>query len=423
MNRHACCLASLVAIVMALAGSPASADDWPQWRGPDRNGVSKETGLLRQWPEGGPPLAWKAAGLGAGHSTVSVANGRVYTMGDGPDGSSYVRALDEKSGESLWSTKLGKAGGGGDSDPNRTGTRCTPTVDGDRLYVLGQYGDVACLTADGKDVWRANLVNDYGGKVQMWAYAESPLVDGAKVIVTPGGSKGTMLALDKATGKPLWQSKEWTDAAQYSSPIVATIGGVRQYVQQTEKSVAGIGADDGRLLWKAGRPEGRVAVIPTPVEKDGFVYVAAGYGAGCHLFQVTPPAAAGGSFSVKQVYANKDMKNTSGGVILLGDHVYGANDPGILTCMDFKTGKVAWSDRGPGKGSLTIADSRIYYRNEQPPGTVTLLEATPEGYKEISTFSPPDPGGKSTWSHPVVANGRLYLRDQDVLRCYDIQEK
>ena len=407
------------AVAQPAAGASA---DWPQWRGAKRDGISTETGLLERWPEEGPPLAWKATEVGTGHSSVSVAGGRVYTMGDGPDGS-YVHALDEQSGKHLWSTKLGKAGGGEDRDPNRTGARCTPTVDGNNLFVLGQYGELACLTTDGKEVWRADLVGDYGGRVNRWAYAESPLVDGEKVIVTPGGAKGTMLALDKSSGKPLWQSKGWTEAAHYSSPIVATIGGVRQYVQQTEKSVAGVAADDGRLLWKADRPEGRVAVIPTPIEKDGLVYVAAGYGVGCHGFKVTPPAAGGGKFSVEQVYASKDMKNHHGGVILFGEHVYGTNDPGILTCMEFKTGKVAWSDRSVGKGAIVIADGRIYLRGEQSPGRVALVEATPEAYKEVSTFTPPDASGRSTWPHPVVANGKLYLRDQDVLLCYDVKAK
>ena len=409
-----------LALAVTLLVPFARAADWPQWRGPDRDGVSKETGLLQTWPQGGPPLAWKATGLGEGHSSVSVAAGRIYTMGDGRDGS-YVHALDEKTGKHLWSTKLGRAGGGEDTTPNRTGARGTPTVDGNKLYVLGQYGEVACFTTDGKEVWRADLVKDYGGRVNRWAYSESPLVDGEKVIVTPGGAKGTVLALDKNTGRPLWQSKEWTDGAHYASATIATIGGVRQYVQQTEKSVAGVAADDGRLLWKASRPEGRTAVVPTPIEKDGMVFVAAGYGVGCHLFKVTPGA--GGKFSVEQVYANKDMKNHHGGVVLLGEHVYGANDPGMLTCMELKTGKVAWSDRAPGKGSLVIADGRIYFRNEQSPGEVTLVEATPEGYREAGSFTPPDASGRNTWPHPVVANGKLYLRDQDVLLCYDVGVK
>ena len=414
---------ALAASVLPLLAAPAArAADWPQWRGPNRDGVSKETGLLQEWPEDGPPLAWKATGLGTGHSSVSVAGGRIYTMGDGPNGS-YVRALDEKTGKLLWSTQLGKAGGGEDRDPNRTGTRCTPTVDGDRLYVLGQYGELACLTTDGKQVWEVDLVKDFGGTIQTWGYSESPLVDGEKVICTPGGAKGTILALDKKTGKPVWQSKEWTDKVHYSSPIVATIGGVRQYVQQTEKSVAGVAAEDGRLLWKADRPQGRVAVIPTPVEKDGLVYVSAGYGAGCHLFKVSPPPSTDGKFTVEQVYANTEMKNHHGGVILLGEHLYGSDDPGVLKCIDFKTGKVAWKDRSVGKGSILIADGRLYLRSEQSPGEVALVEATPKRYEEISTFTPPDASGKSTWPHPVIANGKLYLRDQDVLLCYDVKAK
>jgi outer membrane protein assembly factor BamB len=401
----------------------ASSFDWPQFRGPNRDGISKETGLLKEWPKDGPPLAWKAKGIGGGYSLVSVANGRIYTMGDNKDGSSYVHALEEKTGKILWSTKLGRAGGGIDRDPQHIGTRCTPTVDGERLYVLGQYGDLACLTTDGKEVWRTNLVEDYGGEVQQWAYSESPLIDGNKVIVTPGGRNGTLLALDKNTGKSIWESKEWTDETQYSSAIIATIGGVRQYIQQTEKTVAGVAAEDGKLLWSAKRPEGRTAVVPTPIEKDGFVFISAGYGAGGHLFKVTPPATAGGKFSAELVYKTKDLENHHGGVILFNDHLYTSRGPGVLTCADFKTGKVVWSDRSVGKGSILIADGKIYLRSEKSPGKMALVEASPDGYKEISTFTPPDASGLFTWPHPVIANGKLYLRDQDVLLCYDVKAK
>ncbi|HEX4796108.1 MAG TPA: PQQ-binding-like beta-propeller repeat protein [Humisphaera sp.] len=399
----------------------ASVGDWPQWRGGDRDGVSKETGLPKQWPKGGPPLAWKANGIGGGMGGVSIAAGRVYVCGDSGD-AACLFALNEADGKLLWKAKVGRGGVVGASGQSHPGPRGSPTVDGQRIYVLTQYGELSCISTYGKELWHVDLVQEYGGRMPTWAYSESPLVDGDKVICTPGSSKGTMLALNKQSGKFLWLSKEWTEEPQYSSAIVATIGGVRQYIQQTAPSVAGVAADSGKLLWKASRSEGKIA-IATPIEKDGMVYVAAGYGVGCHLFKVTPPAAAGGKFSVQKVYDNRNMKNHHGGVILFGDYVYGSNDPGLLVCMDFKTGKVAWSNRSVGKGSIAIADGMIYLRSETPPGTMALVEATPQAYKQISTFTPPAGSGQPTWPHPVIANGRLYLRDQDVLLTYDIKVK
>lgn len=398
----------------------SAATDWPQWNGPNRDGVSRDTGLLKQWPKEGPPLAWKAHGIGEGMGGVAVTGGRIYVAGDDAD-TAWLFALNEADGKPFWKAKVGRGGKVGASGQFHPGPRATANVDGDKLYILSQYGDLACFTTDGKDVWRVNL-KDFGGTMPTWAYSESPLIDGDKVICTPGGPKGTMLALDKNTGKPIWQSKQWTEEAQYSSAIVATIGGVRQYIQQTARTVAGVAAKDGRVLWTASRPEGRI-VISSPIEKDGLVYVSAGYGVGCHCFRITPPQSTGGKFSAEKVYSNRDMKNHHGGVILFNGYVYGSNDPGILVCMDFKTGKVAWSNRSIGKGSMVIADGHVYLRGEQPPGVVALIEASPAGYKQISAFSPPDASGKPEWPHPVIANGKLYLRDQDVLLCYDIKAK
>jgi outer membrane protein assembly factor BamB len=410
------------AVVLALVAlQPARGADWPQWRGgPQRDAVSADTGLLKQWPQGGPPLAWKANGIGEGMGGVAVAAGHIYTSGDSGD-SSWIFALNESDGTLVWKSKVGRGGSYGGAGHSYAGPRGVPTVDGERLYLLSQFGELVCFTTDGKEVWRADLVKDFGGGLPDWAYSESPLVDGEKVLCTPGGGKGTLLALDKNTGKALWQSKEWTEAAGYSSPIVATIGGVRQYIQHNPKTVAGIAADDGRVLWKAS-PSNPSLAIATPIEKDGLVYVTSGYGTGCHLFKVIPPAA-GGSFSVEKVYSNRNMSNHHGGVILLGDYVYGSHDPGLLTCMDLVTGKVAWKNRSIGKGSIAIADGRLYLRSEKPPGQVALVEVTPDGYKELGSFTPPDGSGKPTWPHPVIANGRLYLRDQDSLLCYDIKAK
>jgi outer membrane protein assembly factor BamB len=407
-----------------LCPGPARGEDWPQFRGADRENRSKETGLLKEWPKGGPPMAWKAKGLGAGYSTVSVAGGKIFTMGDLPDGNSYAHAMEESDGRHLWSAKIGKAGGGQDTDPNRTGTRCTPTVDGDKLYVLGQYGDLVCLNAaDGKENWRVSLTKDFGGQLQTWAYAESPLVDGNKVICTPGGREGTLLALDKATGKKLWQSKEWTGAAMYVSPVVAEIGGVRQYLQIAVKSrnecdVAGVAADNGRVLWKATFP-GRTAVAASPVYHDNVVVVAAGYGVGAFGYRITQ---SGGNFAAEQIWESKDLKNHHGGFVRVGDVVFGSNDPRYLACLDFKTGKERWKTDETGKGSVTFADGNLVYRPENG-ATVHLVAADPAAYQSRGQLEQPERTGKPAWAYPVVANGKLYLRDQDNLFCYDVKAK
>jgi outer membrane protein assembly factor BamB len=392
--------------------------EWPQWRGPNRDGKSPETGLLQQWPESGPPLAWKAKDLGTGYSSVAVAGGRVYTLGDARDGS-YLHALDLQ-GKLAWSTKVGAGGnqGGGKDYP---GTRSTPTVDGQHIYVLGQLGDLACVeAAGGKLVWQKNLVKDFGGSPPEWNYAESPLVDGDRLVCTPGGNKGTLVALNKLTGQKLWQSTEWTDAAQYASVIAADHGGVRQYVQLTMKSVAGVAADTGKLLWKAPFP-GSTAVITTPVFHDGHVYVTAGYGVGCALFKIN---AQGGKFTAQRVYQNKVVKNHHGGVVLHDGKIYGHSDSSGWMCQDFLTGKEVWQEKSKlGKGAIAYADGRFYLREEGGPGTVALIAASPAGYQEHGRFDPPDRSDRNSWPHPVVAAGKLYLRDQDVLLCYDVKGK
>ena len=391
----------------------AVAGDWPQWRGPKRDDISTETGLLKAWPAGGPPLAWKARGMGVGFSSVSVAGGKIFTMGDGPDQSS-IRAFNAKDGQPLWNTPVGKPGG------NYAGTRCTPTVDGTLVYALGQFGDLVCVEANtGKEIWRKHLMKDFGGQYAGWNYTESPLVDGERVIVTPGGSRGAIVALNKKTGATIWQSKEFTDQAAYASIIPVDLGGRRQYVQLTEASVAGVAADNGQLLWRAPR-RGATAVIPTPIFFDNQVYVTSGYGVGCNLFKISK---AGASFSAEEVYANKEMVNHHGGVILLGDHLYGHSDNGGWKCQEFKTGQTVWKNQGVGKGSLTYADGHFYLRSEGGNGAVALVAATPAGYQEKGRFDQPDRSNQNSWAHPVIANGKLYLRDQDVLLCYDVKQK
>ncbi|HNU98776.1 MAG: PQQ-like beta-propeller repeat protein [Verrucomicrobia bacterium] len=408
---------TLLLLLELLLAPGIHAVDWPQWFGSDRTGRSAETGLLKTWPADGPRLSWKTAGLGSGFTTVSVAQGRIFTAGDMADGN-YIIALKESDGTKLWTSRLGKAGAPGWG--GFAGPRCTPTVDGDRLFAVGQYGELACFeTATGKELWRKHLVTDFGGSLPEWGFSESPLLDGNKIAVTPGGAQGAIAALDKKTGAPLWQSKEFTDAAQYASLVPATIGGVRQYIQLTMESVAGVAANDGKLLWRAPR-KGRVAVIPTPIVKDDLVYVTSGYEVGCNLFKIVRDSA---TFDATRVYANKTMANHHGGAILVGDYVYGHSDRGGWTCQNLASGETAWQEKAKlDKGSLTYADGRFYCREEkQGSSEVALLEATPVAYVEKGRFKQPDQSGKQAWPHPVIANGKLYLRDQDLLFCYDVK--
>ena len=404
-------LALLITILVPVA---ATAGDWPQWRGVDRDGYSTDTGLLRQWPASGPKLAWKIKTIGGGFSGPAVAEGKIYVMGD-KEGACGIFALKESDGSMLWSRELGAPGG----HPKWKGPRATVTVDGEMLYTLTQNGDLYCLAAsDGTMAWKKNLDGDFGGKMMSgWRWSESVLIDGDRLLCTPGGDQGTVLALDKNNGEQLWRCSGLVDPAGYSSIMIWELGGIRQYVQLTGKSVAGIAVDTGRLLWRGDRL-GKTAVITTPVMKDDMVFVTSGYGIGCNMFQV---AASGRDFSAKQVYANKDMMNHHGGVIRVGDHLYGTSSS-TLVCMDMATGEVAWEDKSVGKGSIAYADGMLIVRSEGRDGAVALVEAVADEYRELGRFDQPDRSAVQSWPHPVIATGRLYLRDQDVLLCYDLKD-
>ncbi|MGO9115307.1 MAG: PQQ-binding-like beta-propeller repeat protein [Thermoguttaceae bacterium] len=358
---------------------------------------------------------WKATGLGGGYASVSVVGDRLFAMGDKGD-ANYLIAVRPTDGQRLWSTKVGKSGAPGWG--GFAGPRCTPTVDDNLVFAVGQYGQVLCAdTATGADVWRKDYAKDFGGELPEWGLTGMPLVVGEKVILMPGGKQGDLVALNKNTGKLIWRSKGLTDSIHYSSPIHAEIGGVQQVIQLTDSNVAGIQASDGHLLWHATR-KGSTAVIPTPIHHEGQVYVSSGYGTGCNLFKIT---AEDGKFSAVEAYANKVMTNHHGGVVLVGKYLYGFSDGKGWTCQDFETGKVIWHKQGIGKGSLVYADGLLYLRAEADKGTVAIIEATADGYKELSRFDPPDRSDKNSWPHLVITGGRLYLRDQDVLQCYDVR--
>ena len=386
--------------------------DWPQWRGPDRSDVSKETGLLKAWRSGGPNRVWLFENAGNGYSGPAIAGGKLFTIGT-RGGQEILLILNANTGKELLTTKLGAVLDNDWGD----GPRGTPTVDGDRVYALSGPGNLVCVgVADGKIHWQVSM-KELGGSKPNWGYTESVLVDGGLVLCTPGGSKGAVAALDKTTGKVRWQSKEFTEPAHYSSIVPARINGTPQYVQRTEKAVVGLSVTDGKLLWETSFP-GRTAVIPTPIVRDNNVYVTAGYGAGSKMVRIEPDN------QVTTVYENKVMKNHHGGAILVGDHVYGYGDPGWV-CQDFNTGESVWNSRKLGKGAIGYADGMIYCVDESS-GEVVLAEASPEGWKEHGRFKL-DPQTKirsargRIWTHPVIANGKLYLRDQDMIYCFDVK--
>ncbi len=400
--------------VIALLASSALAEDSPQFRGTDRTGVSKEAGLLKAWPTGGPKLLWTTRNLGKGHATPSVARGKVFGMGL-REGGEMVWALDEDTGKELWSVKIAD-GVVLNAQQGGNGSRATPTIDGRRLYALGVSGELVCLSvADGKELWRKSLVKDFGGAVPAWGYSESPLLDGEKVIVTPGGAGAAMVALSKRTGETLFKTEvPGGGRVSYSSAITADLDGQRQYVQFFAEGVAGISAADGKFLWGYATPANRQGIsCSMPIIKDGHVFAATAYNTGGGLAKIT-----GGK--AEEVYFSREMQNHHGGMVLVGDYLYGTGVNQLL-CIEFKTGKLMWESRNPGKGSLTCADGMLVCRSER--GDVTLVEANAKEYVEKGTFKQPERSRDPAWPYPVVANGRLYLRDQDNLFCYDLESE
>jgi outer membrane protein assembly factor BamB len=392
--------------LLALIPILASAADWPQWRGPNRDGISSETGLLASWPQGGPRVVWKTQGLGQGYSSLAIVKDRIYTQGQRGN-QEFVIAFDVKTGKQVWETPTSRAYRNDRGD----GPRGTPTIDSNRLYAMTGDGVVVCLdTATGKIIWKENVSESYGGSIPNWGYSESPLVDGNRLIVMPGGRGASLVSLDKLTGKLQW--KTGSDNAGYSSAIVADVGGVRQVLALSGSSAMGVMVDNGELLWRYTKVSNRTANIATPIYQDGHVFVSTDYGTGCALLKLGPK-------TMSEVYFNRDMRNHYSSSVLVGNILYGYSS-NILTAMNFKTGEVVWKDRSVGKGSVAYADKRIYALSEN--GVVGLIEATPEAYKQISTFEI-QKGSLPTWSPPVIADGKLYLRDQDNLTCFDIKAK
>lgn len=419
-RRTALC-GSFALLGLGLEARAADAD-WPTWRGPERTNRSPDEGLKKSWPDGGPELLWTFDNGGKGYSAPVIVGDRIYFTGS-RDGKALVIGLDAADGSEVWSGTIGDDPEEGYSTGWGAGTRGAPTVDNGRIYALSARGILACFDLQSGDrLWTKNFVDDYSGEIPNWGYAESPLVDGDKLIVTPGGEDGAILALDKKTGEEIWRSGDVEDPAQYASITIVEFDGGRHYVQLFMKRLIGVDPDTGDLKWSVDWPQGRTAVIPTPVPFDGKVYMTSGYGAGCQLISVGPESA-------EVIWENKVMKNHHGGVTRVGDHIYGFSDGAGLLCQELASGERVWNERGRDtqKGAVHYADGMLYCLDESR-GSVFLVEATPERYREHGRFELPQ---KTTlregtrgkvWTHPVVINGRLYLRDQDYVFCYDVRK-
>ena len=422
-SKNKVMLPFIVVATVLISAMELNAQDFPRWRGANNDAIYKGAGLNLDFSAKKPSLLWTFRQAGSGYSSPVIVGTTLYMSG-AADGKDFAFALDAQTGKLKWKQELGEVYVQDRGD----GPRGTITIDGNRLYLIRGAGQIHCLSTDGKMIWQKDFVKDFGGKIMsQWGYSESPLVDGDLVICTPGSSmQGTLFALDKNTGATVWACKEWTDEAGYSSPIVAEINGVRQYIQQSNKGVAGVSAKDGKLLWRVEVEGYRTAIIPTPLYQDDIVYVTASYNAGSTAIRLTKT---GDKFNTEIIYTNnKNMVNHHGGVVLLNGYIYGYSEPSGWACQNLKSGEQVWSQRikESGKGAVLVVNDRMLLFDERT-GTLTVAAASPEGWKEFGRMEIPERTQMLTmdnmiWAHPVVANGKLYLRDHDLLFCFDLKK-
>ena len=410
----------IAGIVILSKALPVFADNWPQWRGPQRDGISHETGLLGEWPKEGPKLLWRVENIGRGYSTPAVVNDRLYLMASEGLDNEFVEALDVHDGKCIWSTRIGNVGNP-KQQPNFPTARSTPTVEGDFLYALSSDGDLDCMDIKNGSVrWKKNLRSDFGGKTAEWAYAESPLIDGEALVCAPWGSEATVVALGKTSGDLIWKCPlAESDDAGFSSAIVVDTGEIREYVRLLTKGLVGIEASTGRLLWRYGKPISKYgANIQTPVASGEYVFCSStGTGGGVVRLKVQ-----GKQVEAEQVYFGPEYQTAIGGVVKVGDYLYGTTGEALL-CTEFTTGQVKWKERALGAASLCYADGRLYIHGEN--GDIAMIEPSPESYREKGRFTPTDQPQRANamekaWAYPVVSDGRLYIRDNNVLWCYSV---
>jgi outer membrane protein assembly factor BamB len=430
MQQRLIALTTLFVALLILVASTQAQSDWPRFRGPDCTGICTETGLFEGLPTDGPELLWQLKGCGTGYSSVAIVDGTLYTMGDrGEDDqrSQYTIAVDLQSRTERWATRVGP--------PHSDGPRCTPTIDGDFVYALGTSGDLVCLEREsGKMRWQKNLTRDFGGKMMSgWKWSESPLIDGDRLICTPGAADAGLVALDKTTGDLIWKTmlpdlgSVGKDGAGYTSMVAADIDGVRQYLTILGRGAVGVSAKDGKLLWNYNRIANRVANIPSPVVRGNYVFVTTSYKTGSALLKL---AKNGSKFDVEEVYflSPKEFENHHGGVVLVGDHIYGGDgqNNGVPVCLDFMSGDIKWKERdwtrsakAGGSAAVLYADDHLIFRYERD-ALVAVIKADPEAFQVKALFRAAFAEGKA-WAHPVIHHGKLYLRTNDVLMCYALK--
>lgn len=384
---------------------------WPRFHGPQGTNESPETGLLRRWPEGGPPLLWTARNIGDGFATVAIADGRIYTAGN-RNNQTVITALDT-GGKQLW-----QAANGGAWTGSQPGSRGTPTIEGNRLYHESPLGDVVCLdAASGQKIWGLNVLETFGAENITWALAESLLIDGDRLICSPGGPQTAVVALDKRTGQTVWKSPSVDgDRAGYASPMLAVHQGLRMILTMTSKHAIGVNADTGELLWQFKHVTPWDENIFTPIFQDGRVFISTGHRVGSVMLKVNVQ---GKKASVQEGWRSTDLDNHHGGTILLDGYLYGSLWSSGWACLDWQSGRTRYSSRGVGKGSLTYADGMLYTLGEN--GQMALVPATPQDHTAVSRFRLPVGGEGPVWAHPVVCGGRLYLRHGDFLYAYDVR--
>ncbi len=493
----------LAVLPLVTASAFSATAEWPQWRGPNRDGISAETGLLKEWPTEGPKLAWQTKGLGKGMGSVAIFGGKIFVLSQRPGGQ-FVVAYDVATQKELWASRVSEKG----DEP--TGT---PTIDGGQVFAVSKDGKLLCCSAeDGKELWRKDFAVDFGGKMMSgWGFSESPLIDGGKVIVIPGSDPAAMVALDRKSGAVIWKAalpanvgSRGQEGAGYTGAVISNAAGIRQYVTLIGRGVIGVSASDGKTLWHYNRVANGTANIPTPLVWDDYVFCSSGYGTGAGLLKIAkspvdekaqpasdvakteeltkklaelnaeiktrrdareklskgapeyakadaavqslkpeiaklekvlgktgegesaviPPVPGSPVRAEEQYFLNAStFQNHHGGMVRIGDYIYAGtgHNNGFPICLEWKTGKVVWNkERGPGKESAAViaADGRLYFRYQD--GTMALIDAAPAGYKERGVFKLAHTDGPS-WPHPAIHDGKLFLRSQDVLMCYDLR--
>ena len=388
-------------------------DDWPQWRGPNRDGISGETGWSYTWPVAGPAKVWHAD-VGIGYGTVSVSKGRVYLLGNTAE-SDTAYCLDANTGATLWKYSYPCIA----KDPNGyPGPRCTPTVDGESVFTLSRQGNLFCLdTKEGKVRWAKDLRQDFGGKVPTWGYSTSPLVEGDLVIVEPGAPGASVAALKKQTGEVAWKAGD--DPTAYSSPIAFTGADGRCVLDFMAANLVCRSLKDGHELWRYEWVTSWAVNAATPIlTGDGKVFISSDYNTGCALLDMTknPPAT---------LWKNKFMRNHNNSCVLWKGYLYGFDEKREFKCLELATGAVKWSEKKYGKGSLMVADGKLIIYSDR--GKLGVADPSPDAYKELAfttvfDVKSPHPSGASvdTWAVPVLANGKLYCRSLDELVCLNL---